>query len=579
MINHRKAFLSAVALLLLAITCASFSQTLESEPQVLMLKPGPQVLTFFSDVDDTEQPYGVYLPYNFDPAKKYPLVIMLHGAGSNHRLALRRVFGKSNLPDENDLEATRYFPEWEDIDYIVASPLARGTMGYQSIPEKDVYDVLADVQERFPIDEDRIYLTGLSMGGGGTLWIGLSRPDIWAAIAPVCPAPPAGTEGLASNALNIPVSIHQGGADPVVRPEIAREWVERLEDAGAQVEYTEYPGVGHNSWENAYEDEAIFDWFGQFTCNRYPDRVCFSTRWYKYSSAYWVEIGKLTPAMLASVDVEFIAPNRIEITTSEVSALTLHLAGHSKFTADRPVDVTIDGETISASITESLSLNQRDGVWIAAKYNVPANAKRPGAEGPMSETIASRHVYVYGTGGDPSPEELQARREQASYATDLSRSTFFGSKPPLISLRTVADNRVRPSDLESSNLVLFGTKETNSIIEKFADHLPIELSAGSSDYGLVYVFPVDGHYIIVNSGLPWWTPPPESNDPAIRRRVMFASGAFGVLMGFKDYILFKGSFDNVTAEGYFDHNWQVPTADAEKMKSTGVVSIKDTRLP
>ena len=55
------------------------------------LSPGPQVLTFFSDADDTDQPYGLYLPKNYDPQKKYPLVIMLHGAGSNHRLALRRV--------------------------------------------------------------------------------------------------------------------------------------------------------------------------------------------------------------------------------------------------------------------------------------------------------------------------------------------------------------------------------------------------------------------------------------------------------------------------------------------------------
>ena len=154
------------------------------------LSAGPQVLTFFSDADDTEQPYGLYLPQNYDAAKKYPLVIMLHGAGSNHRLALRRVFGKSNANGETDVEATRYFPEWKDVEYIVASPLARGTAGYQGIPEKDVYDVLADVKKRFSVDEDRVYLTGLSMGGGGTLWLGLSRPDVWAAIAPVCPAAP-----------------------------------------------------------------------------------------------------------------------------------------------------------------------------------------------------------------------------------------------------------------------------------------------------------------------------------------------------------------------------------------------------
>ncbi|UCG88073.1 MAG: phospholipase, partial [Gemmatimonadota bacterium] len=141
------------------------------------LESGPQVLTFLSDVDDTEQPYGLYLPPDYDPAKAYPLVISLHGAGSNHRLNLRRVFGKSNAEGETDVEASRYFPEWEHVDYIVAAPYARGTMGYQTVAEKDVMDVLADVKRRFSIDENRMYLTGLSMGGGGTLWIGLTRPD------------------------------------------------------------------------------------------------------------------------------------------------------------------------------------------------------------------------------------------------------------------------------------------------------------------------------------------------------------------------------------------------------------------
>jgi predicted peptidase len=60
-------------------------------------------------------------------------------------------------------------------------------MGYQGIAEKDVLDVLADVKKRFNIDEDRTYLTGYSMGGGGTLWIGLTRPDVWAALAPYVP--------------------------------------------------------------------------------------------------------------------------------------------------------------------------------------------------------------------------------------------------------------------------------------------------------------------------------------------------------------------------------------------------------
>src|SRR5690242_15701307 len=101
--------------------------------------PGPQVLTFLSDVDDTDQPYGLYLPKQYDPQKKYPLVISLHGSYSNHRLNLRRVFGRGNRAGETDAEATRHWPQFHDVDFIVASPLARGTMGYKGIAEKDVY--------------------------------------------------------------------------------------------------------------------------------------------------------------------------------------------------------------------------------------------------------------------------------------------------------------------------------------------------------------------------------------------------------------------------------------------------------
>lgn len=69
------------------------------------LASGPQVLNFHSEADDTEQPYAIYIPTDFDESKSYPVVIMLRGAGSNHRLALRRVFGKTNAEGETDLEA------------------------------------------------------------------------------------------------------------------------------------------------------------------------------------------------------------------------------------------------------------------------------------------------------------------------------------------------------------------------------------------------------------------------------------------------------------------------------------------
>ena len=338
------------------------------------LAPGPQVLTFFSDVDDSEQPYGLYLPKNYDEKKKYPLVIMLHGAQSNHRLSLKRVFGFSNQQGENDLEATRYFQQWADVDYIVASPLARGTMGYKGIPEKDVWDVVADVKRRFHIDEDRTYLTGLSMGGGGTLWIGLTRPDVWAAIAPVCPAPPFGTVERAPNALNFPVHFFQGGADPVVNPEGTRQWRKRLEDLGTKVEYVEYPGVRHNSWEKAYADEAIFKWFGQFKRNKFPDRVRFVTDAYQYGGAYWIKFDKLTPGTFAKIDAQFKAPNRIEIATSDLDAFTVNLAGHPKYAKGRQVEITIDGASLKAT-GDSIGLVKENGSLENRQIRAPAGGQ------------------------------------------------------------------------------------------------------------------------------------------------------------------------------------------------------------
>lgn len=365
------------------------------------------MLTFFSDVDDSEQPYALYLPKNFDPARKYPLVMMLHGGGSNHRLALRRVFGRSNADGESDAEATRYFPSRPDVDYIVAAPLARGSIAYQGIAERDVLAVLADVKKRFPIDENRTYLTGLSLGGGGTLWIGLTHPDIWAAIAPVCPDPAPGIFELASNALNYPVHFFQGGADPVVNPAGTREWAKRMQELGTKTEYTEFPGVGHNAWENAYKDEQIFAWFSQFTRNQHPDRVRYVSSDYDHAHAWWATLDRLTPGTFATLDAQFTGPNRIEVKTSELGAFTLELAGHPKFASGQAIAVTIEGKTFTATTSGSLSFNKTDAGWVAGKFEAPAMSKRSGAQGPMVEAMARRLTYVYGTGGNPLAAELE----------------------------------------------------------------------------------------------------------------------------------------------------------------------------
>ena len=525
---------------------------------------GPQVLTFLSDVDDSDQPYALYVPESFDAAKRYPLVISLHGADSNHRLNMRRVFGKGNLPMETDAEASRYFPALREVDFIVACPFARGTMGYQGIAEKDVYDVLADVKRRFPVDEDRVYLTGLSMGGGGALWLGLTRPDIWAAIAAVCPAVPADAEGLAGNALNLPVHLFHGDQDPAVPVETSRRWQKLLLDQGVKVEYVEYPGVRHNSWDFAYRDGAIFEWFAKSQRQPHPERVHFSTRAYKYNAAYWVRLDALTPGTLATIDARFTARNRIEISTAGLDAFTLNVGGHPQFAPATAVLVTIDGTPLRVKPAAALSFRRGAKGWQAGNGAPRAGAKRPGAEGPLSAALEARHVYVYGTADEPGDEEREQRRRVAAQAAEWSSPRARLQ----VSFAVKADRDVTAREIETSNLVLFGTRETNALVARFADRFPLALNAGAADYGLVFIAPLDGgHYAVVNSGRPWWTGAAEAGRAGLRD----SAPPFRVLETFGDFLLFKGSLENVVAEGRFGRDWKLPAEAAAKMKATGTV--------
>ena len=117
------------------------------------------------------------------------------------------------------------------------------------------------------------------------------------------------------------------------------------------------------------------------------------------------------------------------------------------------------------------------------------------------------------------------------------------------------------SDLAGADLVLFGSRQTNALIARFADKLPIELSPGAADYGLVFIAPVGDRYALVNSGLPWWSGRP-------------ASAPYRILQDLGDFVLFRRSLNTVVAEGYFDRNWKVPAEEAAKMIKAGVVEIR-----
>jgi hypothetical protein len=285
----------------------------------------------------------------------------------------------------------------------------------------------------------------------------------------------------------------------------------------------------------------------------------------------------MIPGMLSTIDAKFTAPNTLEVITNNLPAFTLNLAGHPQYDASKPLKVTIDNQGVKTANSDMISFQKNAPVkkkgqepgWANSKYETPATAKKPGMEGPVWAAMSDRHVYVYGTGGNPSKEELEKRRAVAEQAANWSmyRGEFLGRI--MVFPRVLSDKEVRPSDFEATNLVLFGSKETNTLIDKYKDKAPLELNSSATEtHGLIYVIPGDnGHYVVVNSGLPWWTTKKEGGFG-------FVPPPLQAMFGLKDYQLFQEGNENKIADGYFDNSWNTPEADKKALTASGVVTVK-----
>jgi predicted esterase len=522
----------------------------------LHAQTGPRVLNVTSTVDGSEQPYALYLPRTFDPPKEYGLLLSLHAEESNHRMNLSQVLGvigRGSMAPE-----AAGFPALRDRDLIVACPLARGSMGYQGIAEQDVYDVLADVERRYPVDPDRVYLTGISMGGGGALWLAATRPDLWAGVAPMCPDSMPGSEELAANLLNVPVRLFHGELDTVVPVASSRAWQRRLLDAGVLASYTEYPATRHNVWDTAYSRGRVLEWLAGLRRNRWPERVRFVANSYRYSSAYWVRIDGLTPGVAAQIDARRASNGDVQAITRNVDGFTIATQG------SEPALVIVDGTVVRVKRGAALSFTKSATGWRQGLL-APAG-KRLGAEGPVASALSGRHIYVYGTLGAQTAEELEERRKVAEWAANWSTVQSHLS----LSLPVKADREVTAVDIDTSDLVLFGTAGSNSLVARFSDRLPLELRPDAADYGLLFIAPVGKHYVLVNSGLPWWTGADESTAGGY----LWAPAPYRELSALGDYVLFRGSVRQVAAAGRFDANWKVPAEAAARLTANGIVRIR-----
>jgi predicted peptidase len=147
-----------------------------------------------------------------------------------------------------------------DFPAIVVSPQAPEG-DWWTYRANDLLALLDDVAGRYNVDEDRIYVTGLSMGGYGTWALLQAAPERFAAAIPICGGGNAALARYATALRDVPVRVFHGGADQVVPVQESIDMVGAIREAGGEnVELTVYPGVGHDSWTQTYEDPALWEW-------------------------------------------------------------------------------------------------------------------------------------------------------------------------------------------------------------------------------------------------------------------------------------------------------------------------------
>lgn len=211
-------------------------------------------------------PYRILGPKKLDSDKSYPLVIFLHGAGErgdDNEAQLKHASQQfaSYLAKENE-EAFIVFPQcpveqqWSDLKW---SDTDHKMNDEPSLPMKGVMSLMDQILIESPIDEDRIYAVGLSMGGYGALDLVARRPKMFAAVASCCGGADC-SEPVMQRLTGLPLYIVHGDADGVVDVQNARNIVEQVEKSEGDVVYKELAGVGHDCWTPTFNDAEFFEW-------------------------------------------------------------------------------------------------------------------------------------------------------------------------------------------------------------------------------------------------------------------------------------------------------------------------------
>jgi dienelactone hydrolase len=518
---------------------------------------GTHLVAYRSPIDGQVQYYILHLPRNYDGSHPIPLVIHCpHNTREKPFMTGATVF---------DVDWIRKLAQFSDDQGVACLwPHARGRYYHVPIAFADVMEVLSAVEKDHHIDPRRIYLTGDCEGAAFAMGLAESYPDRFAALGLMntitggrFPTPywrMANDLTLrAENLNNIPLQLLHGRLFPHSPSMQSLRFAEAAKAKGLDPKLVLVEGDAR--WDDNDPFRLSFDFFRGKATPEAPAKVNFVTARLKQDTAYWVRVKSLIDSTRAgSVRAQFEPPNEISATTENVSELEL-LPG--RLGAIGKLAVTVNGEERPVQLDGANPIS----IPLQAPEAAKGLRKTHEIEGPVADAFTGPFLLIDNTLGD----EAERKRENK-----LVDNLAQGWQETLyVPCRRKHDADVTDADLQDYNLVLVGTKATNSLLKRMADELPLAIETksiriGETTYegpslGTTFVYPNPlnpQRYVVVMTSNNF-------TDFAMPARNLAIGGWFDIAV----WNSVQGHPDLIWA-GYWNKNWQLPKA-APEMRGSG----------
>ncbi len=438
-------------------------------------------LAYTDDVDGSTQFCRAYLPPHYDPRQSWPMIVMLHG------------FNPPNPPIVQWWSVDKRHDDTADRhDVIFVEPMGRGNSQYLGIGEQDVLRCIHEAKKRFSVDDDRVYLSGESMGGSGTWLIASHHPELFAAAAPFFGGwdyrilPGGGFDNpkadqlpekyageyqssfvAAENLSHLPLFVTHGDSDQSVPVDFTRFAVTMLQRWNYDIRYEEIPGRGH---EDLDLRDRVMSWLLSHRRGPAPHDVHIRAVELDHASAYWARIMAFeAPFQVIEADAEVMKPGLVRLDTKNVAAIDLALPAELRGSA--PVRIVWNGRNISASPDAGGVVHLQE----PGDTRKPTD-KRPGLEGGLSNIFTTPYAVVIGTiSREPRMRELCREKGDA-----LAQQWMLWQH---VRPRVLRDTEVTPADERKYSLLLVGGADANAVSRRLMPRLPLRVDAKSVSVG------------------------------------------------------------------------------------------------